>query len=262
MQPKLKRSELDGLAEFYSLDVQRTETLLELADARPSRTEGLRFLATCLRIAGVLSLAAGLVFFVAANWSEIAVFGRFALIQLVLVACVVVAWIKPPPDVHRPRRCVPCLHRHRRIARALRPDLSNRRGRLRAVPHLGVVRPAIGGRRSVERGVGGLGAGAQHRAAAVLRLASHGWTAVGDLRRRALPARAYHPLRRLAQSRCCGLRSNSAPSMRCRTGCAACSCRAPSVSPPGVVCSASWAATSCSAPRRSIRSPCWFSPPP
>ena len=97
MQPKLKRSELDGLAEFYSLDSARTETLLELAEARPSPAEGLRFLATCLRIAGVLSLASGLVFFVAANWSEIAVFGRFALVQAVLVACVVVAWKKPPP---------------------------------------------------------------------------------------------------------------------------------------------------------------------
>jgi uncharacterized membrane protein len=97
MQPTPKRSELDGLAEFYSLDVQRTQILLELAEARPSRAEGLRFLASCLRIAGVLSLAAGLVFFVAANWSEISVFGRFALMQLVLIACVVVAWMKPPP---------------------------------------------------------------------------------------------------------------------------------------------------------------------
>ena len=38
-----------------------------------------------LRIGGILSLAAGLVFFVAANWSEFAVFGRFALLELVLV---------------------------------------------------------------------------------------------------------------------------------------------------------------------------------
>jgi hypothetical protein len=75
MRPQLKRSELDGLAEFYSLDVSRTETLLDLAEARPSRTEGLGFLARCLRIAGVLSLAAGLVFFVAANWSNITVPG-------------------------------------------------------------------------------------------------------------------------------------------------------------------------------------------
>jgi uncharacterized membrane protein len=97
MRPQLKRSELDGLAEFYSLDVSRTETLLDLAQARPSRTEGLGFLARCLRIAGVLSLAAGLVFFVAANWSNITVPGRFALIELVIVAAVALAWIKPPP---------------------------------------------------------------------------------------------------------------------------------------------------------------------
>jgi uncharacterized membrane protein len=97
MQPKLKRSELDGLAEFYALDSPRTETMLELAQARPSRVEGLHFLAISLRIAGVLSLAAGLVFFVAANWSRIAVFGRFAMIEIVLLACVGLAFLKPPP---------------------------------------------------------------------------------------------------------------------------------------------------------------------
>lgn len=97
MQHRLKRSELDGLAEFYSLDAERTETMLDLAGARPSRAEGLRFLATCAGVGGVLSLAAGLVFFVAANWGEIAVFGRFALIELVLVACAVLAFVKPPP---------------------------------------------------------------------------------------------------------------------------------------------------------------------
>jgi uncharacterized membrane protein len=97
MQPKLKRSELDHLAKFYSLDEQQVESMLDIAGARPSRAEGRHFLANCLRIAGVLSLAAGLVFFVAANWSEIAVFGRFALIELVLTACAVVACLKPPP---------------------------------------------------------------------------------------------------------------------------------------------------------------------
>jgi uncharacterized membrane protein len=97
MQPKLKRSELDHLAKFYSLDEQGVESMLNIAGARPSRAEGRHFLANCLRIAGVLSLAAGLVFFVAANWSEIAVFGRFALIELMLMACAVVAFHKPPP---------------------------------------------------------------------------------------------------------------------------------------------------------------------
>jgi uncharacterized membrane protein len=97
MQPQLKRSELDHLAKFHSLDEQHVESMLDIAGARPSRAEGRQFFARCLRIAGVLSLAAGLVFFVAANWSRMAVFGRFALIELVLVACAAVALIRTPP---------------------------------------------------------------------------------------------------------------------------------------------------------------------
>jgi uncharacterized membrane protein len=97
MHPPHKRSELDGLAEFYSLDTARTESMLELAAARPSRAEGLRFLGACLRIAGVLSLAAGVVFFVAANWSRLAIIGRFVLVELVILACVAVAFVRPPP---------------------------------------------------------------------------------------------------------------------------------------------------------------------
>ena len=97
MQPKLKRSELDHLAKFYSLDAQGVESMFAAAEARPSRAEGLQFLAICLRVAGVLSLAAGLIFFVAANWSRLEVFGRFALVELLLVGCAVVAFLKPPP---------------------------------------------------------------------------------------------------------------------------------------------------------------------
>ena len=97
MQPTLKRAELDRVAEFYSLDARGTEAMLELAGARPTRAAGLQFLARTLRIGGVLSLGAGLVFFVAANWARIAVFGRFALLELILVACVVLALWKPPP---------------------------------------------------------------------------------------------------------------------------------------------------------------------
>jgi uncharacterized membrane protein len=97
VQPKLKRSELDHLAKFYSLDEGRVESLLSLSAARPSRAETRRFAAFCLGIAGLLSLAAGVVFFVAANWSDIAALGRFALLEILLVACGVVAFVKPPP---------------------------------------------------------------------------------------------------------------------------------------------------------------------
>ncbi|MEO8018977.1 MAG: DUF2157 domain-containing protein [Pseudomonadota bacterium] len=98
MQPKLKRGELDGLAEFYSLDSRRTETMLELAEARPSRAEAIHFFANCLRIGGVLSLASALVFFVAANWGRFAVVGRFALVEIALVGCTAVAFARPPPE--------------------------------------------------------------------------------------------------------------------------------------------------------------------
>jgi uncharacterized membrane protein len=94
----LKRNDLDHLAKFHSLDEQGIESLLAIAEARPSRAEGRLFLATCLRIGGLLSLAAGLVFFIAANWSDITVFGRFALVQAVLVACGALAFWKPPPS--------------------------------------------------------------------------------------------------------------------------------------------------------------------
>jgi uncharacterized membrane protein len=97
VQPTLKRAELDHLAGFHSLDAQGVESLLAIARARPSRAEGRLFLATCLRIGGLLSLAAGVVFFIAANWSDIAVFGRFALIELLLVVCGALAIWQPPP---------------------------------------------------------------------------------------------------------------------------------------------------------------------
>jgi len=98
MQAKLNRTELDELADHYALEPDGVETMLTLANARPGRRDTLDFLARVFRIGGVLSLAASIVFFVAANWSAMAVFGRFALIELLLVLCVVAALIKPPPS--------------------------------------------------------------------------------------------------------------------------------------------------------------------
>jgi uncharacterized membrane protein len=98
MQHRPKRAELDHLAKFFSLDQARIETMFDVARARPTRAEGLAFLGTCLLLGGLLSVAASLVFFVAANWSEIAVFGRFALIETIFLACGVAAWLRPPPS--------------------------------------------------------------------------------------------------------------------------------------------------------------------
>jgi uncharacterized membrane protein len=99
VQTRLTRAELDRLAQHYSLNPQASATLLGLADARPGRTESLTFLASCFRHAGILSLGSSVVFFIAANWSRITVFTRFALLEILLVGFVVLALLRPPPRI-------------------------------------------------------------------------------------------------------------------------------------------------------------------
>jgi len=96
MQPKLTRFELDRLAEHYKLDPPGVDVLLEASEAKPTAPEIHRFLMRMLGVGGLISLAASLVFFVAANWSRLAVFGRFGLLELVLLGCALVAILKPP----------------------------------------------------------------------------------------------------------------------------------------------------------------------
>src|SRR5262245_50037230 len=93
----MDRKELDGFIAHHALSEEGIAAAFEIANAQPSRAETLRFASQALRIAGVLSLAAGLVFFVAANWQDFRVFGRFALIEAVLIGSVVVATVRCPP---------------------------------------------------------------------------------------------------------------------------------------------------------------------
>lgn len=93
----MNRRELDAFVAHYRLSAEATQVALELTSARPSGAELRGFLVNVLQLAGVLSLAAGLVFFIAANWQDMGVTGRFALIQGVIVASVALALWKPPP---------------------------------------------------------------------------------------------------------------------------------------------------------------------
>lgn len=93
----MNRKELDAFADHYGLTTEGVESALAIAGARPSRTDVERFGVRLLQLAGVLSLAAGVVFWVAANWSSIGVFGRFALVQGVLLAVVAIAVWRPAP---------------------------------------------------------------------------------------------------------------------------------------------------------------------
>src|SRR5690606_6833628 len=78
---RMNRKELDALAAQYRLTPEAMEAAFGLAGARPGPDELERFAARLLALAGVLSLAAGVVFFVAANWGALVVVGRFALLE-------------------------------------------------------------------------------------------------------------------------------------------------------------------------------------
>lgn len=97
MKSAPSRDELDCLAAHYALDASRTTALLEATGAVPPAAERQRFLAALLRIGGLLSIAASVVFFVAANWDHLAVYGRFALLEVALLACGITALVRPPP---------------------------------------------------------------------------------------------------------------------------------------------------------------------
>jgi uncharacterized membrane protein len=93
----MNRKELDALAAHHGLTVDAIDSVFDMVDARPTRAEVERFGMRVLRLAGVLSIASGVVFLVAANWDALAVLGRFALVQAVLVVAVGVALWQPPP---------------------------------------------------------------------------------------------------------------------------------------------------------------------
>jgi uncharacterized membrane protein len=93
----MNRSELDAFVANHRLSAAAIEAAFEIADARPNASEIRQFAVRLLQLAGIVSLAAGIVFFVAANWSELGVAGRFVLVQGILVVTVALALWKPPP---------------------------------------------------------------------------------------------------------------------------------------------------------------------
>ncbi|MBC8056594.1 MAG: DUF2157 domain-containing protein, partial [Rhizobiales bacterium] len=66
---------------------------------RPGTAAWRAFAARLLLAAGLGAIGAGVLFFVAANWQQYGVLGRFALLQAVLLVCVAVALWRPPPSL-------------------------------------------------------------------------------------------------------------------------------------------------------------------
>jgi uncharacterized membrane protein len=78
------------------LDEQGIARSVELATDTPARSEWRDFLATTLAMLGAGLVLAGVVCFVAFNWARIGRYGKFALLELAIVAAVLIAWKKRP----------------------------------------------------------------------------------------------------------------------------------------------------------------------
>ena len=67
-------------------------------DGRPTPAERRAFAASLLQAAGLGSMGAGIIFFVAANWHTWGLARRFGLLEAGLVLCIGVALHQPPPS--------------------------------------------------------------------------------------------------------------------------------------------------------------------
>jgi uncharacterized membrane protein len=93
----MDRHSLDAFCAQHALGTAAVHKALTLAGQRPNAGEWREFAATLLRGAGLGALGAGVIFFVAANWQDWGLMGRFALLQLALLVAVAVALWRPPP---------------------------------------------------------------------------------------------------------------------------------------------------------------------
>jgi len=93
----MNRRELDAFVEHHQLSAGNVDLALTLAGARPTPAETRGFATRLLMLAGVISFAAGIVFFIAANWDVLRVAGRFALLELLMLVSLVLALLRPPP---------------------------------------------------------------------------------------------------------------------------------------------------------------------
>lgn len=95
----MRRAALDEIARGHTLSEPAIALALDLTGARPDREAWRTFARRLCGAAGIAALGAGAIFFVAANWQDYGLLGRFAILQAAFALSVAVAWWRPPPQV-------------------------------------------------------------------------------------------------------------------------------------------------------------------
>ena len=95
----MNRYILDKLALDHHLSEPAIDLALQLTGGRPDQQAWMTFFVRLLRAAGIGALSAGTIFFVAANWQDYGVMGRFVILQTAFFACVGIACWRPPPSM-------------------------------------------------------------------------------------------------------------------------------------------------------------------
>jgi uncharacterized membrane protein len=76
------------------LSPEAMDAALSLSGLRPGPSEWRDFGIRAMRFAGILSLAAGIIFLIAFNWDDLGLYARFGMVELPLLAALGIAWTK------------------------------------------------------------------------------------------------------------------------------------------------------------------------
>jgi uncharacterized membrane protein len=91
----MNRDQLDHFATRLALSRYAVEESLRFTRLTPSPSGWRLFIDAILRWVGVAALSAGAIFFIAANWQDFGLAGRFLLLQTAFIICIGVAMWRP-----------------------------------------------------------------------------------------------------------------------------------------------------------------------
>lgn len=118
----MNRRDLDALLATAPAGIHATqiEEALTVSGNKPTAHEWRGFGVRVLLFAGVAALAAALIFFIAANWQSLRLLGRFALVQILLLIAIGVAWwCAPHPAEFRSADAADAGRRHHLFTAAM-----------------------------------------------------------------------------------------------------------------------------------------------